>query len=375
MENGQATSNVREGMQIDVDRLSTYLKMSMPKDLSLPIDVKQFKLGQSNPTYFLKDSTGKRFVLRKKPPGALLSQTAHAVEREFKVLKALGTHTDVPVPKVYALCEDTDVLGTPFYIMEFLEGRIFSDNLLTAVPIPDRKTQYFSVIHTLAKLHKAPFREIGLADYGKQGGFYERQIRRLVQVSQLQSAVKDEANQAVGDLYQLKSSIEWFKQNVVPDEITLCHGDFKLDNVVFHPSRPQVIGLLDWELSTIGHPLGDLANLLLPFYTPAKFGPALSLMGVERPLDIPEADDLVREYCRVMDRPYPIPQWNFCVAFAFFRLAVISQGIAARIKRKQASSANAKQAARLFQPCAQRVAEIASGCSLTESGSLTTSKL
>ncbi|RKO88431.1 kinase-like domain-containing protein, partial [Blyttiomyces helicus] len=318
---GQETSEIREGMQIDKEKLEAYLVSRMPAPFALPLNVKQFKLGQSNPTYFLKDASGTRYVLRKKPPGTLISQTAHAVEREFQCLKALGSHTKVPVPKVYVLCEDVNVVGTPFYVMEFLDGRIFTDNLLQTVPKPDRKAYYFSIVETLARLHKANYKEIGLQNYGKAGGFYERQIRRLVQVSQAQGAVKDASGAAVGQLYKLEESIAWFKKNQVPDEVTVCHGDFKLDNIVFSPKTSQVIGLLDWELSTIGHPLSDLANLLLPFYTPSKpFGSQLGLADLPRPLDIPEADEIIREYCRQAGRPYPIPNWDFCVAFAFFRV-------------------------------------------------------
>ncbi|KAJ3013316.1 hypothetical protein HKX48_005821 [Thoreauomyces humboldtii] len=353
-------------MQLDAAKLSAYLRNHMPAGFKEPIQIKQFNLGQSNPTYYIQDAAGSRHVLRKKPPGTLLSQTAHAVEREFLVLNALSKHTDVPVPKVYALCEDLDVLGTPFYIMEFLQGRIFTDNLLRSVPSKqDRRQCYFSMIETLARLHRAPYATIGLEKYGKPGGFYERQIRRMVQVSRAQAATTDETGVAVGELESLSTSIAYFKANQPKDEVSLCHGDFKLDNVVFHPDRPEVIGLLDWELSTVGHPLTDLANMLLPFYTPGQFPADIALMDVERPLDIPEADDLIREYCRLTDRPFPIPNWDFCVAFAFFRLAVITQGVAARVARKQASSANAVAAAGLRQHCARRVAQIASGASLT----------
>ncbi|KAI9014996.1 kinase-like domain-containing protein [Gaertneriomyces semiglobifer] len=326
-----------------------------------PVEVKQFKLGQSNPTYFLKDATNTRYVLRKKPPGALISQTAHAVEREYRVLNALGQHTDVPVPKVFLLCEDKSVLGTPFYIMEFLEGRIFSDNLLSTIPVSERRAYYFSIIETVAKLHNVDFKKIGLGDYGKQGGFYPRQIGTLAKVSQAQAKVTDANGEAVGELYDLPNTIKWFQQNFPEDIVTLAHGDFKLDNMVFHPTEPRVIGILDWELSTVGNPLSDLANLLLPWYTPGQgmFPEGMALMDAKRPLPVPEADEMLREYCRLTHRAYPIPKWEFCVAFSFFRLAVITQGIAARVKRNQASSANAKNVARLFQPCAMRVSQIA----------------
>ncbi|KAI8914904.1 kinase-like domain-containing protein [Powellomyces hirtus] len=367
-DNGQSTSAVREGMQLDVDKLLAYLGAHMPSSAPLvePVVVKQFEHGQSNPTYFLQDAAGNRYVLRKKPPGALLSATAHAVEREFRILNALGRHSNVPVPAVYALCEDKEVLGTPFYVMQFLEGRIFTDNLLRSVQ-GDRKAYYYSIIDTIAKLHKAPYKEIGLSSYGKPGNFYPRQLARLTQVSASQAAVTDSAGVPVGALYNLPASSAWFTANLPADEVSLCHGDFKLDNVVFHNHDPRVIGVLDWELSTVGHPLSDLANLLLPWYTPpGNFGADLSLMNEKRPLPVPEAEDMLKVYCEKVGRPYPIPGWNFCVAFAFFRLAVITQGVAARMKRKQASSAKAAAAASLFQPCAKRVAQIAATGSLFE---------
>ncbi|KAJ3155836.1 hypothetical protein HDU89_005394 [Geranomyces variabilis] len=357
---GTSTSAVREGMQIDEAALATYLAPRMPS-LALPLEIKQFEHGQSNPTYFLRDARAQRYVLRKKPPGALLSQTAHAVEREYRVLRALADKTAVPVPKVYTLCEDAAVLGTPFYVMEFLEGRIFTDNLLRSVPEKARSAHYHAIVDALAALHAVPYKEIGLADYGPATGFYPRQLRRLAQVSAAQGRVTDaEDGSAVGPLPSLDTSLAWLAAHAPPDETTLCHGDFKLDNVVFHPTQPQVIGMLDWELSTLGHPLSDLANLLLPFYTPLKpFGPMLALMDLPRPLGIPEADELLRRYCARTGRTYPIPGWDFCIAFAFFRLAVITQGVAARVKRKQASSANARMVAKMFGPCANRIAEIA----------------
>ncbi|KAJ3043307.1 hypothetical protein HDV00_005310 [Rhizophlyctis rosea] len=226
--------------------------------------------------------------------------------------------------------------------MQFLEGRIFSDQLLSDVPLSDR-------------------------DFGKPKGFYERQIRTLVGVSRVQAQVKDDKGDAVGELYRLDDAIAWFQRNQVTDETTIVHGDFKLDNVVFHPVTSQVIGALDWEMSTIGHPLSDLANLLLPFHVPATvFGKDFGLRDAKRPLPIPEADDLIREYCRLTNRPYPIPNWQFCVAFSFFRLAVITQGIAARVKRKQASSAEAEHYGKLCQPLARLISEIVDRGDLNE---------
>ncbi|KAJ3055488.1 hypothetical protein HK097_010347 [Rhizophlyctis rosea] len=346
-------------MELDQTKLETFLKAEQAVGIEAPLQIRQFKHGQSNPTYFLKDAKGRRLVLRKKPPGALLSKTAHAVEREYRVLSTLKHHTDVPVPEVFTLCEDPAVIGTPFYIMQFLDGRIFTDQRLLDVPSSDRKAYYYSIIDTLARLHRADYKSLGLEDFGKPKGFYERQIRTLVGVSKAQGQVTDAKGNAVGDLDRLNDAIAWFKRNQVADEATIVHGDFKLDNVVFHPTTSNVIGVLDWEMSTIGHPLSDLANLLLPYYVPTTFlGHSFGLRDAPRPLPIPEADDLILEYCRLTNRRYPIPNWKFCVAFSFFRLAVITQGIAARVKRGQASSAEAETFGKVFQPLARLIGEV-----------------
>ncbi|KAJ3195606.1 hypothetical protein HK101_011669 [Irineochytrium annulatum] len=345
-----------------------------------PIEIRQFKFGQSNPTYLLRDASNKRYVLRKKPPGNLISKKAHAVEREYKVLNALGIKSDVPVPRVYVLCEDTSVLGTPFYVMEFLDGRIFTENTMQSVTDPDiKRVCYNSVMDTLARLHKPDPVALGLIPApapgkARTGGasFYERQIATLVGISRAQGAVVDPAtNKPVGDLTRLDDMIAWFRRNVVPDEVTVVHGDFKVDNMVFHPTSPRVIGVLDWELSTVGHPLSDLANLLLPWYTDHAMGfggpGGAGFRGAPRPLPVPEADELMKEYCRLTGRTYPIPKFEFCIAFSWFRLAVISQGVNARYVRGQASSANAKDMAGAFRMCCNAVLEYVDGGDLKPS--------
>ncbi|KAI9320542.1 kinase-like domain-containing protein [Dichotomocladium elegans] len=351
-EGGQATSEIRAGHELNVAALEAYLVAHIP-EFRTPLEVKQFKLGQSNPTYLIKDGNKKQYVLRKKPPGTLLSNTAHAVEREYRIIKALGDSSDVPVPKVYALCSDVNVIGTPFYVMEFLKGRIFED-----------AHTWFSAMETLAKLHRVDFKAIGLGDYGRSSGFYERQIRSLAKVSNAQAATKDEeTGEVVGPIPRLEDMFAWFKRNQVPDESTIVHGDFK----IYHPTENRVIGVLDWELSTIGHPLSDLSNLLQPFYIPPTKG-VLGLKGVAD-LPIPNADELMKVYCDKVGRPYPIDRWQFAVAFSFFRVSVILQGIAARVARKQASSAQAKLYAVRFKPLAHIALEI------VDQGDLKPSKL
>ncbi|KAJ3304952.1 hypothetical protein HDV03_002182 [Kappamyces sp. JEL0829] len=332
--------------------LGTYLEGRTP--FKGPWAIKQFKLGQSNPTFLMIASNGK-CVVRKKPPGSLLSKTAHAIEREYLVLDSLKKHSDVPVPQVYFLCEDHSVLGTPFYTMEFLQGRIFPDNVLPTVPEGERKSYYQSIIRTLVKLHSVDFVKAGLGSYGRQGGYYGRQVDSLVRLSEVQANVTGKDHSKVGPLHRVKELSAWFASHQVQDQVTLVHGDYKTDNIVFHPTQGEVIGLLDWELSTIGHPYSDLANLLLPWYTPYNSNMKLfsGFAGAPRPLPVPEADELIELYCRLRNLPFPIPNWNFCIAFAFFRLSVIAQGIAARVKRNQASSGFAGDVAKMFLPVSQ----------------------
>ena len=269
--------------------------------------------------------------MRKKPPGSLLSKTAHAIEREYLVLASLKRHSNVPVPEVFFLCEDSAVVGTPFYTMEFLEGRIFADNLLPTVPVKDRKLYYYSIIDTLVKLHSVDIDTAGLSSYGKKGGYYSRQVVNLMRLSEIQGNVSGtDMMSKVGQLYEVKRLAEWFTKNPIQDQVTLVHGDFKTDNIVFDPKSPEVIGLLDWELylyvanfrSTIGHPLSDLANLLLPWYIPVDSGikSFSGFAGAKRPLPFPEAEELIERYCKQRNLKYPLPYWNFCIAFAFFRV-------------------------------------------------------
>ncbi|KAI8852680.1 phosphotransferase enzyme family protein [Chytridium lagenaria] len=351
-------------MELDEAKLIEYLKKVLPQ-FQTPLKIKQFKFGQSNPTYLLEDGRFRRFVLRKKPPGRLISKKAHAVEREYQIINTLGRNTDVPVPRVFTLCEDPAVIGTPFYVMEFLDGRIFTDNILPSVRDYDaRRSCYMAVMDTLARLHRPSPVALGLApavDPAKPSKpFYERQIATLVAISKAQGAVEDpDTGKKVGDLPRLDEMIAWFRRNAVIDETTVVHGDFKVDNLVFHPVSPRVIGVLDWELSTVGHPLSDLANLLLPWYTTMEVGKeapgGAGFLDASRPLPVPEADELMKEYCRLTGRTYPIPRFDFCIAFSFFRLSVITQGVAARVALKQASSANAKAAASMFIPCSNLV--------------------
>lgn len=353
---GQSTSAIRN--QLDVAALEKYMTSHLHGTKG-PIEVKQFKLGQSNPTYLITDAASNRYVLRKKPAGKLLSATAHAVEREYKVLAALASSgKKIPVPKVYALCEEASVLGTPFYIMEFVEGRILSDVTFAKMSPEHRRKCWFSVIDALAEIHTVDFRAVGLEGFGRPEGFYSRQISSLRKVSGAQAVVRNkETNKAVGELPRLEEMLRWFDRNQAEDATAIIHGDFKIDNMVFHPTEPRVIGILDWELSTIGHPLSDLANLLQPFYIPTELSDLPGLKGHKSlPPGMPTDQELLNAYCMMTGR-FAISHWEFCIAFSFFRLAVITQGIAARVAMGNASSAEARTFARLFVPMTELALE------------------
>jgi len=344
---------------IDLDRLAGYLQKHMSK-VKLPIQIHQFEYGQSNPTYYITDQTGARYVLRKKPPGELMSSTAHAIEREFKILSSLPA--DFPSPRVYALCLDTSIIGTSFYLMEFVKGRIFQQVHLPQIKDHDeRVTIYKSAISVLARLHSLKPADIGLDSYGSQADFYERQIKSLGKISGIQATTKDKTSgETVGDIIKKDDLLDWYKARKPPHQITIVHGDYKLDNLVFHPTEPRVISVLDWELSTLGHPYSDLANLLQPWYVPhvppsLSVGDHPSLLVGFRDLPLDEmpvritADDLLKEYCALSGKAYPLINWECAVSFGFFRLAVILQGIVARIAKGQASSARASEYGSHFQ--------------------------
>ncbi|KAF8308119.1 APH-domain-containing protein [Clavulina sp. PMI_390] len=348
---------------IDEQALNRYLD-SIP-EINTPVVVKQFQYGQSNPTYFLTDASGTKFVMRKKPAGDLLSKTAHAVEREYRILAALNAYncrpstsssSQIPIPRPIALCEDISVLGTPFYLMEFIEGRIFADFKLPTLSPADRKACWLSAVQTLAKLSSLDPDDIGLSTYGPRTPFYPRQLKSLTKVSGAQAAVVDiKTNQPVGDIPHIRESMEWYASNL-PDESRLgsriVHGDFKMDNLIFHPTEPRVIGILDWELSTLGSPLSDLGNLTMAY----SFGPAISADGylstgfLGAPAEVipVSLEELEQEYCRIMRQPYPLAGMPFVRSWMIFRLAIISQGIAARVARGQASSANAAVQSKMF---------------------------
>ncbi|TGO49205.1 hypothetical protein BCON_0217g00060 [Botryotinia convoluta] len=232
---------------IDLQALEKYIEKHVP-EIKTPIDIKQFGFGQSNPTYQLLSSNGQKYVMRKKPPGKLVSKTAHQVEREYRVIHALEK-TDVPVPKAYCLCEDEGVIGTPFYIMEFLDGRIIEDPGIPGVGEEERREMWHDAIRTLAKLHRVDISEAGLTSFGKANGFYDRQIKTFGTISAAQASTVDiETKKPVGQIPHIEEILGFFKDKRYQpkDRGTLVHGDYKIDNLVFHKTEPRVIGILDW---------------------------------------------------------------------------------------------------------------------------------
>ncbi|KAH8926634.1 APH-domain-containing protein [Atractiella rhizophila] len=347
---GNAIGEVRH--PINAERLEKYLAESVPS-IKLPLVIKQFGFGQSNPTYFLTAADGQRYVLRKKPPGKLVSKTAHAVDREYRVLKALSENSDAPVPAVYCLCTDDSVLGTPFYIMKFIEGRIFTDIRLPEVKsYEERRACWRSAVQTLALLHKQSVEKLGLQNFGSSKPFYPRQIKSLGNVSRAQAAVVYQKGkhkgEKVDDIPDMEWLLNWYERCMPTDPNTVIHGDYKIDNLIFHPTEPRVIGILDWELSTLGHPLSDLANLLMPYnveYDPTDQATGLQIGLLDCPpekLTVPPFDELMDLYQKEVGRVYPKESWAAAVSFSFFRLAVIGQGISARVAMGQASSAAAE---------------------------------
>jgi len=308
-----------------------------------PVDVRQFAGGQSNPT-FLVQSADHRYVLRRKPPGKLLP-SAHAVDREYRVIVALA-NTAVPVAKPYALCEDPAVIGTAFYVMDYVEGRLFWDAALPEVAPLERGAIYDEMTRVIAALHSVDYTAVGLGDYGKPGRYIERQVARWTQQYR---ASETETIDAVERL------IEWLPKHIPADEETaVVHGDFRLDNAIFHPSEPRILAVLDWELSTLGHPLVDLAYLCMRYHLSAEQFRGLGGLDPAA-LQIPSEAECVADYCRRRGRaPVPPQDWTYYLAFNMFRLAGILQGVLARAIQGNASSATALEAGRRARPLAEQ---------------------
>lgn len=341
-EQNTGTGEVREAHRFDERRLEEYL-CSHGHSFCGPLTVTQFKGGQSNPTYLLEAQSG-RYVLRRKPPGNLL-KSAHAVDREFKVISALYA-SGFPVPRPYLLCEDDEIIGTMFYVMECVEGRIFWELDLPGLDPDERAAIYDNVNETLAKLHATNHHAVGLEDFGVPGNYFERQISRWT---------RQYRASATGSILPMDHLIDWLPGNIPDDDsVSIVHGDYRLDNMVLHPTEPRVIAVLDWELSTIGHPLADFTYHLMAWQMPEIGIGSTGL--VDKPLaelGIPDEDAYIARYCERTGRDAGIPGRNFYSAFNFFRLAAILQGIAGRVRDGTAASAHASQAVKAVQPLAE----------------------
>jgi aminoglycoside phosphotransferase (APT) family kinase protein len=336
------TREVLDAHQFDKELLQDYMS-SHVEGFHGPLTVSQFKGGQSNPTYLL-ESPGGKYVLRRKPPGKLL-KSAHAVDREFRVISALYA-ADFPVPRPFVLCEDELVAGTTFFIMEFVEGRIFWELDLPHCDRDERAAIYDNANRTIARLHGLDVGKIGLLDYGKPGNYFARQISRWS---------KQYLASQTASIPEMDNLIRWLPENIPEDEtISVVHGDFRLDNMIVHPDKPEIIAVLDWELSTIGDPLGDFTYHLMAWQMPDVGIGSTGLHGHDlETLGIPSEEAYVDLYCQRSGRPEGIANRDFYSAYNFFRIAAISQGIAGRVRDGTAASVYAEQAAKAVQPLAK----------------------
>lgn len=321
-------------LAIDIERLGVWLADHLP-GFRGPLSAHKFKGGQSNPTYRIDAPSG-TYVLRRKPPGTLLA-SAHAVDREFRVLRALHG-ARVPVAQPLALCTDATVIGSIFYVMAFVEGRIFWDPALPEIAPPARAAYFDEIMRVLAAIHRIDPATVGLGDYGKPGNYFARQIARWTEQYRASET---------GRLDAMEQLIEWLPAHCPADDGSAClvHGDFRIDNLIFHPSEPLILAVVDWELSTLGHPLADLAYFCMALRLPRN--PVIpGLAGMDREaLCIPSESALLASYAEHSGRP-GVAHWQFCLAFNFFRLAAIAQGVR---KRAEQGNASSEQALRVGQ--------------------------
>jgi aminoglycoside phosphotransferase (APT) family kinase protein len=333
----------RNMFEFDSDALDAFLRANVP-GVEGALRLERITGGQSNPTFFASYDN-RRLVLRKQPPGDLLP-SAHAIDREYRIISALAA-TDVPVPPALVYCANRAAVGTPFYVMERVDGRVFHDCTLPGVSPADRRAMYASMARTLAALHNVDFAGLGLGDFGKPGNFFARQISRWTRQWQL-SRTRDDPH--------IERLISWLPEHIPADDITsLVHGDYRIGNLMFHPSEPRVVALLDWELSTLGHPLADVAHSAMAWLSlPGEYG---GLLGRDlETLGIPDLEHYEAIYAAAARHGAQVA--NFHMAFALFRWAVIFEGIAARAKAGNAASENAKETGRLAAAFARRAADL-----------------
>ncbi|MGK2908368.1 MAG: phosphotransferase [Sphingobium sp.] len=334
-EANSGTTAVRDAVRFDEAALDRWMRASV-EGYRGPLRVEQFRGGQSNPTFKLI-TPDKCYVMRRKPPGPLL-KGAHAVEREAKVLIGLGK-ANFPVAKVYGLCTDDAVIGTWFYVMEMVEGRVFWDASLSKLPREERPAYFDAMNAAIAQLHMVDYEVIGLGDYGRPGNYFERQIARW---SKQYMADEEAGRDPIMD-----HLVEWLPHNIpLGDETAIAHGDYRIDNMIFHPTEPRVLAVLDWELSTLGHPLADFAYNAMMYRIPPTVVPGLGGEDIAA-LNLPSEEDYVAAYCRRTGRE-GIPNFDFYIAFNFFRLAAIFHGIKGRVIRGNATSAQAQERVRIL---------------------------
>ena len=343
------TRAVSDQHAFDVNALTTWLTAHM-EGFEGPMTVEMFKGGQSNPTYKLVTPKAS-YVMRAKPgPVAKLLPSAHAVEREFAVMSGLAG-TDVPVPRMHVLCEDESVIGRAFYIMECMQGRVLWDQSLPGMQPAERGAIYGEMNRVIAALHTVKFAERGLASYGKPGNYFERQIGRWSK--QYVASI----TQPIPEMDQL---MEWLPAHMPASardesQVSIVHGDYRLDNLMFHPTELRVIAVLDWELSTLGHPLADFSYHCMSWHIPASMGRGIAGQDIAA-LGIPDEDRYIRMYCERTGIATPDAlraDWNFYLAYNMFRIAAILQGIAKRVEAGTASSAQAKASGDTARPMAQ----------------------
>ena len=337
------TMPVPERNRFDALKLEAYLAEHV-EGFRGPIEVEQFRGGQSNPT-FRVSADGTRYVLRRKPAGKLLP-SAHAVEREYRVMTALRD-SEVPVPRTRCLCADDSVIGTAFYLMDWVEGRIFWDPSLPGMERSTRAAIFAEMNRVIAALHGIDYVALGLADYGKAGNYFARQIGRWTKQYRASETEKIES---------MDRLIAWLPENIpAGDETTLVHGDYRLDNLIFHPTEERIVAVLDWELSTLGHPLADFAYHCMSWHIPGG-GPFGGMGGLDLDaLGIPSEADYLASYCRRVGRgPIDPDHWDFYIAYNMFRAAGIAQGIMGRVVDGTAASAHAQEVGRW----ARRMAEL-----------------
>ena len=336
------TKEVVEHYRFDEKKLEAYLAERIP-GFRTPLEVRQFKGGQSNPTYKLI-TPNRNYVLRRKPPGKLLP-SAHAVDREYRIISALHP-TGFPVAKPYLLCEDESIIGTMFYVMDCVEGRIYWGPLLPDQTPKQRAAIYDAMNETFAKLHSMDWEKLGLSDYGKPGNYVGRQVSRWTKQYQLSESEK---------IPEMNRLIEWLPQHLPTDaRDSIVHGDYRLDNMILHPAEPKVIAVLDWELCTIGDPMADFTYHLMQWQMPGGVSSGGSLLEADfGALGIPTIEEYTAMYCKRTGRT-TTPNMDYYAAYNFFRLAGILQGIVGRVRDGTAANANAAQNAAGVRPLAER---------------------